>query len=129
MSRRDVSRIQIQAPTVTEADRAKARTVVETKAASPDEALMLLQMLGLEPYESQLRGDCGTYHKYKNVGCRCDLCVAEYRRYERDLYKAREPKQHNVWAYKKGCRCQLCCADHTRWTREKAQRKKEMADG
>lgn len=100
---------------------ARVRRLVEGQ----DDAETLLQMLGLEPYESAVwtRG-CrhGTAARYREYGCRCDPCKAAGRARIRRAYERLRAghtlvKTHNRWGYQRGCRCWRCREDWREYER------------
>lgn len=100
---------------------ASVRRLVEGQ----EDAEALLQMLGLEPYESApygVWGAHGTVRRYRSAGCRCDPCKAAGRaKVIRDTQRLREGRSfvttHNRWGYRRGCRCYRCRADYREYER------------
>lgn len=66
--------------------------------------------------------------RYRVYGCRCEECVAGYRRLRRSYPSRRaaergrygRPSDHGDWIhYKRGCRCTLCRAANAQKTRDR----------
>jgi hypothetical protein len=78
------------------------------------------------------RDEHGTYTAYKVRKCRCEVCVAAFRKQQsgyRSRYVAevragtREVKTHGVTGYRNGCRCDVCKEG---WRKSSAEDKRRL---